>query len=52
MRNDGKAAERLVTDALKDLESKTKFTWLRLYDSHSAGVGSGEILYPHSLPTS
>jgi len=46
MRNDGKAAERLVTDALKDLESKTKFTWLRLYDSHSAGVGSGGNFIP------
>ena len=46
MKNDGKSAEHLVQDALKLLEKKHKATWVRLYDSTSAGYGKGGSLIP------
>lgn len=46
MANDGKSAEGYVTDALKLLERTRKSTFIRLYDSRSAGFGSGGNLVP------
>lgn len=44
--NDGKKAEGYVQDALKLLESKSRATYVRLYDSKSAGFGKGGNLIP------
>lgn len=46
MSNDGKLTEGLVQDALKEMERKAKSTWVRLYDSKSAGFGSGGNIIP------
>lgn len=44
--NDGKSAEGYITDALKLLERNRKSTFIRLYDSRSAGFGNGGNLVP------
>lgn len=44
--NDGKKAEGYVQDALKYLEAKSRATYVRLYDSKSAGFGKGGNLIP------
>lgn len=46
MSNDGKLTEGLVQAALKEMECKAKSTWVRLYDSKSAGFGSGGNIIP------
>lgn len=46
MRNDGKAAEGHVQEALKRIERTQRATWVRLYDSTSAGYGGGGSLIP------
>lgn len=46
MANDGKEAEGHIQDALKTLERTKKATWVRLYDSKSAGFGSGGNIIP------
>lgn len=46
MANDGKVAEGLIQSALMKLEQTRKATWVRLYDSTSAGVGSGGNFIP------
>lgn len=45
-RNDGKPTEALVRESLLYLERHYKSTFLRLYDSKSAGYGSGGNLIP------
>lgn len=45
-RNDGKACQDIVQEALKSLESSVPSTWVRLYDSHSAGFGRGGNIIP------
>jgi hypothetical protein len=44
--NDGSKAQDLIQDALKYLERYHKCTWVRLYDSHSAGFGNGGNIIP------
>lgn len=44
--NDGKKAEGYVQDALKVAEARSKFTFVRLYDSKSAGLGKGGNIIP------
>lgn len=46
MANDGKKAEGYVQEALKVVEAKSKFTFVRLYDSKSAGLGTGGNVIP------
>ncbi len=46
MANDGKVSEGHVQEALKEMERRYKSTWVRLYDSKSAGLGSGGNIIP------
>jgi hypothetical protein len=46
MNNDGKSAEDLVRAALETMEAKSRATFIRLYDSRSAGFGSGGNTIP------
>lgn len=45
-RNDGKGAERLVQDGLTLFERKHRATFVRLYDSTSAGATTGGNFLP------
>jgi hypothetical protein len=45
-RNTGKKSETIVQDALELLERQYPSTFIRLYDSTSAGVGSGGNFIP------
>lgn len=45
-RNDGSEAQNHIQEALKLLERSHKATWLRLYDSKSAGLGKGGNYIP------
>jgi len=45
-RNDGKGAEKLVTEALDLAVRKHRVAYVRLYDSTSAGIGSGGNFIP------
>lgn len=44
--NDGKIAEHHIQEALKQMEKTSKSTWVRLYDSKSAGLGKGGNAIP------
>ena len=44
--NDGTHAQNLAQRAFTRLETTTKFSWLRLYDSKSAGIGGGGNFIP------
>lgn len=44
--NDGKLAEHLIQSTLKEMEKTSKSTWVRLYDSKSAGLGKGGNVIP------
>jgi hypothetical protein len=46
MSNDGKEAEGYIRDALKLFERKSRSTFVRLYDSKSAGLGKGGNVIP------
>lgn len=46
MANDGKKAEGYIRSALELMEQKTKSTYVRLYDSTSAGLGDGGNFIP------
>lgn len=46
MSNDGKSAEDYIREALKLLEKTKQSTFIRLYDSRSAGFGKGGGIIP------
>lgn len=47
-RNDGTAAQDKIQAALKIMESRSMSTFIRLYDSKSAGFGSGGNIIPEN----
>jgi hypothetical protein len=49
MRNDGEIAQGLIQSGLVRMEQKFKASWVRLYDSKSAGFSKGGNIIPEQF---